>query len=96
MFNFRFYSNQLSQATRGMAAGVFVTGLMLVGFGLLIFALPRVFATLAALFFGIVGASVIGFAIRLFFASRRIDRARKDYDAYRDNVTIHHDDREIY
>ena len=92
MFNFRFYSDQLSQATRGMAAGVFVVGLLLIGFGLLIFALPELFATIAALFFGFVGVSVIGFAVRLFLASRNIDKAGKDYDAYRENVKIHHND----
>src|SRR6056297_1181005 len=93
MFNFNFYSNQLPQATRSMAAGTFFVGLMIIGFGLLVFILKDIFAFLAAFLFGLIGLSVIGFSIKLFIASWMMNRPRKGPDdQYRKNVRIHHGD----
>ncbi len=83
---FRFYSNQLSQATRKISASVFVVGLMLIGFGLLILALRDLFVLLAASLFFIAGIGTISYAVRLFFAAGKMS---KGDDAFRDNVKIH-------
>lgn len=86
---FDFYSNMISQASRRLAAGIFTTGLVMVGFGLLIYLLPRVFATLAAVVFFVVGAATCVTGIKIFAAQRRIDRQINDEpDEYRRNVRI--------
>ena len=96
MFNFKYSSNPLTQATAGAAAAVFIVGMLLIGFALLIFALPKLFATIASLFFVLAGVSTIGFSIKLLIASKRIDDMTKPRDDYRENVQIHrgHDDSE--
>jgi len=90
MFNFRFQSNQFSQATRGLASSVFVVGLLLLGFAMLIYVFKELFAILIAFCFVFAGIGTIGFSIKLFIASRRFDRMSKPDQAYRDNVRIHH------
>ena len=52
---FRFYTNILSQASRTMASGIMVVGLLLIGFGVVIIALPELFAYLAATVFFSLG-----------------------------------------
>ncbi len=88
----RFYANAISRASRSVAAGIFVTGLLLVGFGLLIYVLPRFFATLAAIVFFVAGLGCIVTAVKIFLAQRRFDRLHTDdSDAYRENVRIYLD-----
>ena len=48
---FKMYSNMLGLASTRMAKGAFVTGLLLIGFGILIYVLPDLFAILAAIVF---------------------------------------------
>ena len=87
---FRFYTNAVSQASKNVAKGIFVVGLLLIGFGILILALPELFAMLAALIFFITGAGCAGTAIRIYLAQRRIDKFTSDgSDDYRENVRIH-------
>jgi len=88
---FRVYSNALSQASRTVAAGIMVAGLLLVGVGMLIIALPEVFALLAAMVFFLAGIGCAITAIKIFWVQQRLDRAasREDADVYRDNVRIH-------
>ena len=88
--NFRFYTNAISQATRKVATGIFIVGLLLVGFGILILALPELFAMLAAAVFFIVGAGCVGTAIKIFLAQRRLNKINSDdSQGYRENVRIH-------
>jgi hypothetical protein len=90
---FRFYTNAISQASRSIAAGIFTAGLLLVGFGILILALPALFAMLAAAVFFIVGAGCVGTAIKIFLAQRQINKINSDDSAgYRENVRIHIED----
>jgi uncharacterized membrane protein YbaN (DUF454 family) len=73
-----------------MASGILAVGLLLVGFGVVIIALPELFAYLAATVFFIVGAGCAATAIKIFWAGRRIDRFNaEDLDVYRKNVRIH-------
>jgi hypothetical protein len=87
---FRFYTNILSQASRSVASGIMVVGLLLIGFGVIIVALPEFFAYLAALVFFIAGVGCAATALRIYWAQRRIDRFQADdLDVYRKNVRIH-------
>ena len=87
--SFRFYSNMISQASRRLAGGIFVTGLALIGFGLLIYLLPKLFATLAAMVFFVVGIGTCLTAIKMFAAQRLIDKEmNSEPDEYRRNVRI--------
>jgi hypothetical protein len=87
---FRFYTNILSQASRTMASGIMVVGLLLIGFGVVIIALPELFAYLAATVFFLAGVGCAATALKIFWAQRRIDRFHADdLDVYRKNVRIH-------
>jgi hypothetical protein len=87
---FRFYTNAISQASKSIATGIFTVGLLLVGFGILILALPALFAMLAAAVFFIVGAGCVGTAVRIFLSRKQIDKINSgDSAGYRENVQIH-------
>lgn len=95
--NFRFYTNAISQASKGIAKGIFVVGLLLVGFGILILAMPELFAMLAAAVFFIVGAGCVGTAVKIFLAQRRLNKIDSDDSAgYRENVRIHIEEHEDF
>lgn len=92
---FRFYSNMLSQASRSVASGILIVGLLLIGFGTLILALPELFAFLAAAVFFLAGIGSAIVAIKIFWMQRRLDRfvsSDDGSDATRINVRIHRDD----
>ncbi len=90
---FRFYTNAVSQASKGIAKGILTTGLLLIGFGVLILALPELFAMLAAVVFFIVGGGAVATAVKIFLAQRRLDKmSRDDSTGYRENVRIHIED----
>ena len=90
---FRFYTNAISQASKGIAKGIFTVGLLLVGFGILILALPALFAMLAAAVFFIVGAGCVGTAAKIFLTQKQIDKINSDdSEGYRENVRIHIED----
>ncbi|MHC4367819.1 MAG: hypothetical protein ACYSW8_09410, partial [Planctomycetota bacterium] len=52
---FRFYTNAVSQASRNFAAGLLIVGLMLIGFGFLVYILRDLFAILASIVFFVAG-----------------------------------------
>jgi hypothetical protein len=91
---FKFDVNTFSQATKGIAKGSFVMGLMLIGFGMLVFILKDIFAFLAAGLFFLAGFSAIGYSIKVFWAGYKMKRGMGNSpEAYRENVNIHsHDD----
>ena len=87
---FRYYSNMVSHASRNIAAGVFVLGLMLVGFGFLIFILRDLFALIFAALFCAAGIGCGITAVKILWAQHKLNR----FDAngggdYRKNVRIH-------
>jgi hypothetical protein len=91
--SFQFYSNVISQASRRLAGGIFATGLMLIGFGLLIYLYPKFFATLAAMVFFAVGLGTCITALKIFAAQHRINKdINNESDEYRKNVRIRTDD----
>jgi hypothetical protein len=88
--SFRFYANAISQASRKVAAGIFMVGLLLIGFGAVILALPEIFAFLAAAVFFAAGAGCSMTAVRIFSAQKKLERmSREDSGTYRENVQIH-------
>ena len=87
--SFRFYTNAISQASRNFAAGLFVVGLLLIGFGFLVFVLRDLFALLAAAVFVFAGVGCGITALKIFLAQRRLDRQIDSAEPYRENVRIH-------
>ena len=88
--SFRFYTNLVSSTSRSIAAGIFTTGLILIGFGLMIYLMPRLFAAIAAAVFFVAGLGCMITAGKIFFAQRQLHKA--DYEnsnAHRQNVRIH-------
>jgi len=89
----RFYTNMLSQASRALAASMLMVGLLLIGFGMLIMALPELFAFLAAAVFFLAGVAGVIVALKMFWAQRRFTkRMSHEPDAYRENVVLHRDE----
>lgn len=85
-----FWTDLISQTSRGIAKGIFIVGLLLIGFGIIIAAFPEIFAFLAAAVFFIAGAGCGIMATRIFLAQRRLDKLNSDDSkAYRNNVQIH-------
>jgi len=92
--NFRFYTNAISQASRKVASGIFIVGLVLIGLGVIILALPEIFAFLAAAVFFFVGLGCAITAVKIFLAQRKLDKINNDdigddSQGYRGNVHIH-------
>ena len=88
--SFRFYSNAVSQASRNLAAGVFIVGMLLIGFGFLIWLLKELFAALFAILFCVAGIGCLGTGVRIFWAFRRAGKSASNQDG-RENVRIHND-----
>lgn len=86
---FRYYSNVVSQASRAMASGILVAGMLLVGFGVLIAALPEVFAYLVAALFIVVGVGCGATAVKILWSQHRIDKAQGQ-EPFRRNVHVRH------
>jgi hypothetical protein len=89
MFKMFFDGNPFRQATQGLAKGSLITGLFLIGFGMLVFVLRDLFAFIAAAIFFMAGFSAIAYAIRLFILQWKM---RKDKSVYREGVEVHFED----
>jgi hypothetical protein len=89
--SFRFYKNAISQASRNFAAGLFITGLLLIGFGFLVYILRDLFAILASIVFFFVGLACGTTAVKIFLAQRKLDKMDSNDGTmdYRRNVRVH-------
>ena len=89
---FQFYSNVISQASRRVAAGIFTTGLALIGFGVLIYLFPALFATIVAVIFCVMGLGACVTAIKIYITQQAINKQMNsddnESDDYRKNVRI--------
>ena len=85
---FKHYTNAMSQMSKGFAKGLFIVGLLLIGFGVLVYVLKEIFAAIAAAIFIVAGGACCYNAIKLFFVSRKIRNIDMD-GGYRKNVQIH-------
>ena len=91
----RFYSNAVSQASRAVASAIMVVGFLLIGFGVLIFALPKLFALLATLMFFLAGIGCFATAVKIFWAQHQIDQySEEPTQVYRHNVRVRSDQRD--
>jgi hypothetical protein len=90
MFQFFFSRPVEQQVGRTLVRGSLFGGLLLIGFGMLVFILRDLFAFLAAAVFFIAGFSAIGYAIRTWISLLKMKHSGNDG---RENVTIHGDDR---
>ena len=81
----------ISQASRNLAAGLFITGMLLIGFGFLIYVLKDLFAILFAIIFCVAGLGCGATAVKIFLAQRKLDKMNSDDSVvgYRRNVRIH-------
>lgn len=81
----------ISQASRNFAAGLFITGLLLIGFGFLVYILRDLFAILFSIIFFVAGLACGTTAVRIFLAQRKLDKMDSDDGTmdYRRNVRIH-------
>ena len=87
---FRYYTNAISQASKNVAATIFIVGLLLIGFSVIIVALPKLFAYLMAAVFFVAGVGCGITAVKIFWASRKLDQAgAESNEPYRENVQIH-------
>ena len=94
---FRFYSNWVSQVSRNAATAIFIVGLLLIGFGVVIIAFPELFAALAARIFFIAGLGCSVTAVKIYLAHRRFNKLTSDHsDDYRKNVQLHIEEREEF
>ena len=89
--NFRFYTNAVSQASRNFAAGLFIAGLLLIGFGFLVYILRELFAVLFSIVFCVAGLGCGVTAVKIFLAQRKFDKMSSDdgTTGHRKNVQIH-------
>ncbi|UCE98605.1 MAG: hypothetical protein JSV82_05295 [Planctomycetota bacterium] len=106
--SFRFYADAISQASRRVAGMIFVFGLVLIGFGFMIYFLPRLFATLAAVVFFVVGIGCLTTGVKIFLAQKKLDQinsndlqghspfCHKPQNGFRENVQIHSKEEEDY
>lgn len=85
---YRFYNNTISQASKNFAAGLFIVGLLLIGFGFLVFILRDLFALLAAGLFCVAGVGCGLTAVKIFIHQRKFDQVNQK-EPYRENVRIH-------
>ena len=65
-------------------------GLLLIGFGFLVYILRDLFAVLAAIVFFVTGIGCGITAVKIFWAQHKMDKAMSDdAEPYRKNVRIH-------
>jgi len=69
-----------SHIARQMATKSFVAGLVLIGLGLLVLAVPQLVVIPLAILFFIIGFFCVTSAWRLFWASKRATSARAEQD----------------
>jgi hypothetical protein len=67
---------------------MFITGLLLVGFGLLVYWLREVFAFIAAAIFVFTGFGCAATAVKIYILQRRLDKMGDHGNEGRENVRI--------
>jgi len=87
---FRFYTDTISNASKRVAAAIFITGLLLIGFGLLIYALRDFFAILFTILFHVAGIGCLVTAAKIMWVQTQLrDQSSYRDRPYRKNVQIH-------
>ena len=71
---FNFYSNSFNQLSKGYAKVLFIVGLLLIGFGTLVWILKEVLAVIAAAIFIAVGCICCFNAVRIFISTVKTNK----------------------
>jgi hypothetical protein len=74
--------------SKGFSKGLFVIGLLLIGFGTLVWVLKEIFAFIAAAIFIAVGIGCCANAVRFYLATRKTKPFNDDSAGRSDNVRI--------
>jgi len=85
---FKFYSNSFNQISKRFSKGLFIIGLLLIGFGTLVWVLKEVFALIAAAIFMIAGTGCCINAIRLYITTGKNQPFNDQTAGRSDNVKI--------
>jgi len=83
---FNFYSNSFNQLSKGYAKVLFIVGLVLIGFGTLVWILKEILAVIAAAIFILVGIGCCFNAVRIFLSTMKSQKT--DNAGRSDNVKI--------
>ncbi len=86
MFRMFVNGNPFRQATQGLAKGSLITGLFLIGLGMLVWVLRAIIAMVLMVIFFMAGFSAIAYSVRLFILQWKM---RKDQSVYREGVEVH-------
>ena len=86
MFKMFFQGNPFRQATQGLAKASLITGLILMGLGMLVWWLKAIIAIVFMIIFFMAGFSAIVYSVRLFILQWKM---RKDKAVYREGVEVH-------
>ncbi|MHC4292644.1 MAG: hypothetical protein ACYSTR_10595 [Planctomycetota bacterium] len=86
MFKMFFQGNPFRQATQGLAKASLITGLILMGLGMLVWWLRAIIAIVFMIIFFMAGFSAIVYSVRLFILQWKM---RKDKAVYREGVEVH-------
>ena len=86
MFKMFFQGNPFRQATQGLAKASLITGLILMGLGMLVWWLKAIIAIVFMIIFFMAGFSAIVYSVRLFIMQWKM---RKDKAVYREGVEVH-------
>ena len=86
MFRMFVNGNPFRQATQGLAKGSLITGLFLIGLGMLVWVLRAIIAMVLMVIFFMAGFSAIAYSVRLFILQWKM---RKDRSVYREGVEVH-------
>ena len=65
-----------------------IIGMVIIGFGFLIYLLPKLFATLASIVFWVIGIGCLITAVKIFLITKDHDDSDSS-GGYRENVQIH-------
>jgi len=94
---FRTYSQTLSQASKTMAAGILMVGLLLISLGVLIAVFPKVFAYVVAGVLVVAGLGIAATALKIFLMHRRLTQTASGQDDMRSpNVQVRPPDADLF
>jgi len=86
---FRLYSQTISQASKAVAMGILMLGLLSIGLGVLVAAFPKVFAYVVAGVLVAAGLGCAGVAARIFLTYRRLAKTVAGQDDMRsENIRV--------
>ncbi|MBN1786787.1 MAG: hypothetical protein JW806_00145 [Sedimentisphaerales bacterium] len=84
---FNFYSNSFNEISKTYAKGLLIIGLLLIGFGILVWIFKEILAGVAAAIFFVVGFLCCFNAVRIFLGTIHAGQEQSN-DCRSDNVRV--------